>query len=585
MVWRSLPGWHPSSLRGFALSAIALASLAILLFSTGSAMAAPPSWDYSFPAGGGVGETVEVTATGKFARWPPAFWVDRAGLTIEAAEKKGVFKVAVSPEAAPGVYWLRIVDAEGVSRPRPFVVARAANVLEKEPNNAVKDAQEINTDNAFNAVVVNGRLNKAGDVDAYRVPLKAGQTLVASLLANRVLESPMDGVLQLCSESGFVLAQNDETRGYDPQIVFTAPADGRFIVRVFAFPTATNSSIAFSGNAKYVYRLTLTTGGFLDHALPLAVGRETPTKLTVFGWNVAAGAEVEVEALAIETERAEKDSGLVAHHESTNGLELPRTEFPLLVAAEENSRENPQDVTLPVLVSGRIETAGDVDAFRFTLAKGQKVSFEAAAWRLGFPLDPHLRLFDPQGASVAEVDDTNRKRDAVLNYTAKTAGAHTLQIRDLHRNGGFRYVYRLSMRETRPDFSLTLEADAFVVKQGQTIEIPVKIERQNGFSDEIEITAVGLPEGIEAPPVLSPAKGETAKAVKLKITAKKITAGNAPYSGVFQIVGRPVKKKGEQKEDADKKELKHVAGFTLAGSRLPFKAPWLTVTAAESAKK
>ncbi len=580
MFWRSLPDWCSFSLPGFVLSAIALSSLL-----TAAVAAAPPSWEYSFPAGGGVGETVEVTAAGKFAHWPTAFWVDRPGLTIEAAEKKGVFKVAVSSKAAPGVYWLRIVDAEGASRPRPFVVARAANVLEKEPNNAVKDAQEISTDNAFNAVVVNGRLNKGGDVDAYLAPLKAGQTLVASLLANRVLESPMDGVLQLCSESGFVLAQNDEARGYDPQIVFTAPADGRYIVRMFAFPTATNSSIAFSGNAKYVYRLTLTTGGFLDHALPLAVSHDTPTKLAVFGWSVAAGAQAQMEALPVETKGAEKDSVFFALPEAANALELPRTELPLVVAAEENSPKNPLDVTLPVLASGRIETAGDVDAFRFTLAKGQKVSFEAAAWRLGFPLDPHLRLFDPQGASVAEVDDTNRKRDAVLNFTAKTAGAHTLQIRDLYRNGGFRFVYRLSMRETRPDFSLTLAADAFVVKQGQTIDIPVKIARQNGFADEIEITAVGLPEGIEATPVLSPAKGETAKAVKLKIMASKITAGNAPYSGVFQIVGRAVKKKGDEKEGAKQQESKHVAGFTLAGSRFPFKSPWLTVIAAESAKK
>ena len=107
------------------------------------------------------------------------------------------------------------------------------------------------------AVVINGRLNKSGDVDTFAVEMKKNQTLVASMEANRRLGSPMDGVLQIVSGRGFVLEQNDDHCGFDPQIAFVAESDGTYFVRAFAFPAKPNSSIRFSGAANYIYRLTV----------------------------------------------------------------------------------------------------------------------------------------------------------------------------------------------------------------------------------------------------------------------------------------------------------------------------------------
>ena len=42
-------------------------------------------------------------------------------------------------------------------------------------------------------------------------------------------------------------------------------------MRAFAFPAAPDSSINFAGKIDFIYRLTLTTGGFIDHALPMAL--------------------------------------------------------------------------------------------------------------------------------------------------------------------------------------------------------------------------------------------------------------------------------------------------------------------------
>ena len=45
--------------------------------------------------------------------------------------------------------------------------------------------------------------------------------------------------MQVLSSDGFVLEQNHDYHGLDPQVVFTVPRDGTYIVRVFAFPSVT----------------------------------------------------------------------------------------------------------------------------------------------------------------------------------------------------------------------------------------------------------------------------------------------------------------------------------------------------------
>ena len=63
-----------------------------------------------------------------------------------------------------------------------------------------------------------------------------------------------------------MLEQMEDTLWFDPRIVFTAPEDGTYYVRTFAFPADPNSTIQFAGAASYIYRLTLTTGPFVDHS-------------------------------------------------------------------------------------------------------------------------------------------------------------------------------------------------------------------------------------------------------------------------------------------------------------------------------
>src|SRR5262249_1144077 len=154
----------------------------------------------------------------------------------------------------------------------------------KDPNDESKKPQAMHGN-----AVVNGKREKPGDVDCFAVSLKKGQTLVASLEAHHTLRSPMDAILQVVSADGFVLDENHDFHGLDPQLAFTAPKDGTYVVRLFAFPANPDSAIRFFGSDACVYRLTLTTGPFADFAMPAADGTD------VRGWNIPkAGMRVAV---------------------------------------------------------------------------------------------------------------------------------------------------------------------------------------------------------------------------------------------------------------------------------------------------
>src|SRR5262249_4874955 len=80
----------------------------------------------------------------------------------------------------------------------------------------------------------------------------------------------------------------------DPRLVYTATKDGRYVVRLFAFPSIPDATIEFRGGPDYLYRLTVTTGPFISHAVPLSVSQADLRAVRVFGWNVPPNAQLPV---------------------------------------------------------------------------------------------------------------------------------------------------------------------------------------------------------------------------------------------------------------------------------------------------
>jgi hypothetical protein len=462
------------------------------LFIASSVLAAPPKLTSLFPAGGQRGTTVAVTAAGEFSPWPVQVWADRPGVTAAAENGKGKLKVEIAADAIPGTYWLRLFNDDGASVLRPFIVGTLAEVAESESNDLPEKPQTVEP-----RVVVNGKLSKSGDVDGYRVELNAGQTLVASLTGNSLLGAPMDAAMQVCElverlpgkPEAFVLAHNHDAIGLDPQIAFTAAKDGAYLVRLFAFPAQPDSGVRFAGGEDYQYRLTLTTGPYIDHALPLAAPVEE-TQVALGGWNLGDTKTVIMPPLTADADPLTPPDGSLAWawHRDAAGA------FPLTRAAATR-------IDLAT-ISGRLGAPGEFHTHPFTAVKSEKLRIRAAAKALGFPTDCTIAVLDSAGKMLAEADDTGRDdRDPSLEFTSPADGEYKVTVSDLAGRGGLRMLYRLSIERVVPDFSLSLAADSFVLERDKPLEIAVNVAARDGFREPIEIHVVGLPPGVTAEPV------------------------------------------------------------------------------------
>jgi hypothetical protein len=126
-------------------------------------------------------------------------------------------------------------------------------VLEKEPDNSPQAAQHIKL-----PVIVNGRIDRPGDMDVFAFEGRAGDRIVAEVQARR-LASPLDSVLRLTNAAGRQLAFNDDhddpgagliTHQADSLISATLPATGTYYVHV--------GDIQHNGGPEYAYRLRIS---------------------------------------------------------------------------------------------------------------------------------------------------------------------------------------------------------------------------------------------------------------------------------------------------------------------------------------
>ena len=120
-------------------------------------------------------------------------------------------------------------------------------------------------------------------------------------------------------------------------------------------------------------------------------------------------------------------------------------------SGDNNTLAKANPVRPPCVVVGRVESAEDVDHFRFRAEAGQTLTFEVHCARLQDKIhdlqkhaDPLLSLYDAGGRELAANDDFSFA-DPLLTYTFAKAGDYVLQTRDAKYDGDPRWVYALTI--------------------------------------------------------------------------------------------------------------------------------------------
>jgi hypothetical protein len=455
------------------------------------------------PAGWQIGQAVSVKLVGKFEPWPCRVWADDPGIVFEAGKEVGEFRVTVGAGVKPGPHHVRVHDGSGASLPVAVAVEVSPQTLEVEPNDAAP--QEI----GGAVAVINGRLDKNGDSDAFRFRLAAGRTLTARVEAN-VLAAGFDAMLTLADGGGQVLAFNHDHVGMDPFLVFTAPADGDYVIRVAGHKYPASTELSFAGGADCLYRLHMSDGPVVRHTWPLMVPEGERRRIGVVGWNlVSDGLEVGPEVAAAVPLRWSDHAELL----------------------EEDAAEL---LAVPCGVSGRLTQSGEEDRYRFAAAKGDVRIFRLEGPSWGSLLDPVLRILDGEGKELASADDDGASREARQVWTAPSDGTFTAVVRDLTWQGGPDYYYRLEMKAPAASVSAVTAAHAVRLDAGKSAEWKVTVSLEHGYSRKLVLAAQGLPGGVSAPEVVVPEKG--GEVVLVLQAAADAPAASGPVTLVLREV-------------------------------------------------
>lgn len=504
-----------------------------------------------FPAGVQRGKTTEVTVSGSH-NFAGAFKVlfEGQGLSAEVVppapprtgdgkrgeSKKGdkkpdvdsvTLKVTAAPDAAVGVRELRVATPRGVSSTGLLVVGDEPEITEQEPNDAADTAQRV-----VLPVTINGRIQAAEDTDQFRFTARAGEEIVCSVLAARLedkihdLQEHVDPVLILRDAAGREVARADDTYGADPLLVHRITQDGEYRLEI--------RDVRYHGNPGWVYRMTLTRRPWITAALPLAARRGESATLRLVGANLGASPAA--------SWTAPPDAGTGIREVQLREGEALSNPVPLIVSdlperLEPAEADAPsRRLAIPCGISGCISADGEIDRYPFRAAKGAAFVFEIEARRCGSALDSFLSVVDGAGKELASNDDAVGK-DSRLVWTAPADGEYVLVVRDLNGRGGPEFVYHLTARPDRPDFSLKCDGDKAQIGPGGGTAWYVHLKRTGGFSGEVALAVQGLPDGVTATCGVIPS-GMTQGCVLLMAGPQaKIDAQNVQVIGTARLAG------------------------------------------------
>ncbi len=584
-------------LRSFAFAALGLLSAA----SGIQAQTMAPDYqecllDQVFPNGGQRGTTVKVELKGyeKGLSSPKDILIDGPpGVTVK--EVKSIdgrtvqATLEIAADAPLGRRWLRVLNERvGLTNFAYFVVGSLPEHVEVERNNTTATAEVTQLPR-----VISGRIDPAADVDFFRFTGKKGQKLVAAIAAHSLdvhgrgrNYGLADFSLELLDGQGRTLAAAEDTLGFDPLIEHELPQDGDYFVRV--------QLLNYLGYPEASYRLTVGEVPYVTGVFPPGFRRGTPTEVELFGPNVPPGTKrlmgqvppaqsgIPLEKLAaagipawLGEEGAAWDPAyplrhVTVEHAASSGIDVPLLagDLPEALEAEPNEdRAQAGLLAIPSTVNARFQQPDDSDWYRVRLEAKQKVQFEIVAQRyIRSPVDTLLQVYDGQGRLLVENDDDPfgpayeshhdyLTTDSKLVFEAPAAGEFFVKVTDQSGAYGPQAMYRLSVQEDRPDFRLLHFLDGVPIwGPGSSACMIVRVIRESGFNEDIEVSVVGLPAGWSSKSATS--LGSTAERRDVTYQYRVFLTLTAPADAPpgthvpYRIVGRAKRPDGTQLEHA-----------------------------------
>ena len=393
------------------------------------------------------------------------------------------FKVEVDPNAAPGVRELRLLTGQGATNPITFCIG---SLPEKTGVGQIGTTLET-ASRVTLPTILNGWIPPGG-VHAYSFQGRSGAHLVVAAQARDLMPYLADAVpgwfqpvIKLQDAQGKEVAYADHFRfSPDPVLCCDLPHDGVYLLEI--------RDALYRGREDFVYRVTVGEVPFVTGFFPLGGRTGTSSKIEVSGWNLSK----KTATLPPRTEDGIQPLPEFGNGFAAGGAVFACDSLPQITASP---GEHTRPVKLPVIINGRINALGDIEAFTFSCEAGETVVAETYARRLNSPLDSWLKVTDSNGKTVGFNDDFEDKSaelqthsaDSHLVFTAPKKGVYTVQLGDSQGQGGPEFAYRLRISAPVPDFSVRIVPSCINARLGATVPVTLYALRKDGFDGAIQV--------------------------------------------------------------------------------------------------
>jgi len=503
-----------------------------------------------FPLGGQRGKQVEVALTGH---------------NLEGTTKMNFDIAATGPL---GRQEIRANTPKGYSNPISFDVSDFADFAEAEPNDTGEKANSINV-----PVMINGKIEMAKDVDRFKFKVASDQKVVCEAIASRY-GSPLDVLLILEDGKGAVLQQNDDAAGADARIEFDAKKDTEYVVAIrdltsrggenFAYRLAVRPPSA-AAEANFVVRFTpeavrLNRGGTTRLRCELTrAGYDGPVKISfqdlpqgIFGESIVLTGTPSSGLIMLSANSTAPlgnfrlklaGSGTISGKTVTRVAEgllndkpvreafltvldaAPFTIDPITLSQEiEQNRSG----NIEVMVQRREGFTGEIKLS----AEGYVTGKESISKSFGVT-DATLKA----GEMLGKIKLTARQDSEI--------GTRTIVIKGESAADGepvVEYSHEIPVTITQIPFVISSTLPKLTVtalpsgsaSAAAEASTSIKVERRDGFTNELELTAKGIPEGMQT--TLEKISANGAETTLKIVATEKAKAG----TNTFTVLGTGV---------------------------------------------
>ena len=392
----------------------------------------PPTVNAISPRGVARGTTVELTVEGLNLAGTKAILFDHPGITGQIVRVKELpdlsdvrlgsngtpstidlgplpprnqvtINVDVAAEAEVGSIGFRLLTPLGTSpEGRLLVEPYYGEAPDKEPNDTPEGAFET-----FLPSILVGDIGKPGDVDLFKIHVKAGEELVFEN-GGMQLGSTLQPIVDILREDLSVAKSFGADGGVDTAY-FSHKFDkaGIYYIRI--------SDYAQSGRASNSYRIKVGNFKLATSAFPLGLqsGKEAPI--------LFSGLRIAPKPLSVKgaPSEGEIDTLRIRPVGSFSEVRLALGRDPEVLATGTPG----QTLTLPVTVNGRIDKPAG-HSFKFHARKGEKLVLEVLARRFDSDLDSYIEVLDAKGApiEIATVKATTQSYTTLRDHDSASRG-------------------------------------------------------------------------------------------------------------------------------------------------------------------